>query len=130
MDSMNTRIGELIKELGIRKAEVAERLNVSQAFVSQMCSGASKPSDRTLADICREFNVNEEWLRSGEGPMFRPRTRNEELFEFFNSAVERDPSDIRVRLLSVMSRLSDDQWALLADMARKLADEQQKADPE
>lgn len=47
--------------------------------------------------------------------MFRPMSRNEELFEFLNTAVEED--GIKARLLTVMARLSEDQWELLADMA-------------
>ena len=52
---MKDRISLVIKERKITKTEFAKRLNVSQAFVSQMCSGAARPSDRTIADICREF---------------------------------------------------------------------------
>lgn len=37
-----------------------------------MCSGARTPSDRILADICREFNIHREWLEHGEGPMKAP----------------------------------------------------------
>ena len=129
MNDLNGRISLLIQELDMKKTTFAEKLNVSQAFISQLCSGVKQPSDRTIADICREFNVNETWLRTGEGEMFRPMSRNEELFEFLNTAVEED--GIKVRLLTVMARLSEDQWELLADMARKLAEEEmEKADPE
>lgn len=67
---MNERIHELIKALNMKQAEFAKRIGVSRPFVSELCSGNKKPSDRTVADICREFNVNEQWLRTGEGDMF------------------------------------------------------------
>ena len=67
---MNERIRELIKALNMKQAEFAKRIGVSRPFVSELCSGNKKPSDRTVADICREFNVNEQWLRTGEGDMF------------------------------------------------------------
>lgn len=81
------------------------------------------PSDRTIADICREFNVSETWLRTGEGEMFQPRSRNEELLEFAARAAEAGPGDIRAQLLTVMARLTDDQWQVLADVARQLVSE-------
>lgn len=70
---MKDRIELIIKNAKIKKVDFAKRLNVSQAFVSQMCSGAAKPSDRTISDICREFGIREEWLREGTGPMEVPR---------------------------------------------------------
>ena len=123
MNGFSERFGSAITVLGLKKTEIADRLNVSQAFVSQLCSGAKNPSDRTIADICREFNINEKWLRTGEGEMFQPRSRNEELLEFAAKAAEAGPGDIRAQLLTVMARLTDDQWQVLADVARQLVSE-------
>ena len=64
---MKDRIEFIIKSANIKKVDFAKRLNISQAFVSQMCSGVAMASDRTIQDICREFSVNPEWLRTGEG---------------------------------------------------------------
>ena len=123
MNGFSERFGSAITVLSLKKTEIADRLNVSQAFVSQLCSGAKNPSDRTIADICREFNINEKWLRTGEGEMFQPRSRNEELLEFAAKAAEAGPSDIRAQLLTVMARLTDDQWQVLAAVAHQLAAE-------
>lgn len=67
METINDRISQVIKDAGIKKAEFARRLNLSQPFVSELCSGKNNPSDRTIADICREFGISEVWLRTGEG---------------------------------------------------------------
>ena len=69
---MNERINQIIQALKIKKSDFAKKLNISQAFVSQMCSGVAKPSDRTISDICRVFNVNRRYLELGEEPMFMP----------------------------------------------------------
>lgn len=69
---MNNRMRTLIDALEIKKVDFARKLNISQSFVSDMCSGKSKPSNRTITDICREFKVSEEWLRTGKGEMFVP----------------------------------------------------------
>lgn len=131
MEEFNVRISALIEALGVKKTFFAERIKVSQAFVSQMCSGAKVPSDRTIADICREFHVNEDWLRTGEGEMFVQRSRDEELAAFFGDLLSNEKPDFRHRLVAVLSRLSAEEWELLESMADKLVEEMQKekADP-
>ena len=121
MEHLSERIAELIKARGIKKTKFARTLNVSQAFVSQLCSGERVPSDRTIADICREFDVSEEWLRTGTGPMFVEKTRDEELADFFGHVLARD--DFKQRLLAALSRLDESEWAMLEQVARKLLDE-------
>jgi len=69
-DAIGLRIGELIDTLKIKKVRFAERLRIDQSYVTQLTGGKRKPSDRLVADICREFSVNEQWLRHGEGNMF------------------------------------------------------------
>ena len=125
MSDLNHRISKVIDTIGLKKTAFAEKLNVSQAFVSQMCSGVKQPSDRTIADICRTFDVNEEWLRTGEGDMFIQKTRDEQLSAFFGDVLSGQP-DFRRRFISVLSRLNEDEWKLLEDMAEKLVDEMQK----
>lgn len=75
---MNERIQMIISVRGIKKVEFARRLNLSQPFVSELCSGKTRPSERTILDICREFDVNETWLRTGEGEMFIQLGKDEE----------------------------------------------------
>lgn len=69
---MHTRIKELRKILKLTQPEFAQKLNLSGNFIFLIEKGERKPSDRTIADICRIFNVNENWLRTGEGEKFIP----------------------------------------------------------
>ena len=123
METMADRISKVIRDKEKTKTAFSDRINVSQAFVSQMCSGLKVPSDRTIADICREFNVNENWLRTGRGDPYIQLSRDEELAQFFGDVMKGEDPDFRRRLLSVMSRLTTDEWALLEQMAWKLVDE-------
>lgn len=81
MNSINERISVLIDSLHIKKGEFAEKLEISQAFVSQICSGVRQPSDRTISDICRVFNVSRQWLEEGVGPMFKPEDEDDEIVD-------------------------------------------------
>ena len=123
LERLNDRIKKLIETIGIKKIDFAKKLNVSQAFVSQLCSGASQPSDRTISDICREFGVSEEWLRTGEGEMFVPMTRDEEIAAFMGDLLSGRP-DFRSKLISVLARLSPAEWELIEKMVNRLLDEE------
>ena len=129
METMADRISKVIRDKEKTKTAFSDRINVSQAFVSQMCSGLKVPSDRTIADICREFNVNENWLRTGRGDPYIQLSRDDELSQFFGEVMKEEDPDFRRRLLSVMSRLTTDEWALLEQMAWKLVDELQQEQP-
>ena len=120
MSSINDRISMCIEKSGLNKTAFAKRLGITQPFVSKLCSGASQPSDRTISDICREFNVNETWLRTGEGDMFKPVNRDQEIADFMADILKGD-SDFCAKLISIMARLSEDEWAMLEKRARELA---------
>ncbi len=69
----NQRIRKLRRELDITQLEFAERIGVSRANIGKYETGISEPSAAVLSLICREFDVREEWLRNGEGEMFKPK---------------------------------------------------------
>ena len=123
METISARISLVIKESGLTKTAFAKKINISQPHISKIALGESVPSDRTIADICREFNVNEDWLRTGRGDPYIQLSRDEELAQFFGNVMKGEDPDFRRRLLSVMSRLTTDEWALLEQMAWKLVDE-------
>lgn len=122
---MHERIQAILAAKNIKKVEFAKKLNISQPFASELCSGAKSPSDRTIVDICREFNVSETWLRTGEGEMFRELSRDEELAKFFGE-VSFGESDFKRRFISVLAQLDESGWKLLEDMALKLVAEAKK----
>ena len=67
---MNERVKELRKELGLSGEKFGEKLGVKRSAISDIETGRNNLTDQMLKAICREFNVNEEWLRSGAGAMF------------------------------------------------------------
>ena len=120
MKEMNERISAIIEASGIKKTVFANRLNVSQAFVSQLCSGVKQPSDRTIADICREFDVNETWPRTGEGEMFIQRTRNQQITDFLGDLIKEEDGTFKKRLIEAMSKLDKKDWEDLERLVNKL----------
>lgn len=64
---INTRIKQIRKEHGLTQTEFGNRIGISNPSVSTIESGKNSPSGQTIKAICREFGINEEWLRTGEG---------------------------------------------------------------
>lgn len=70
MNDIPSRLKLLRKQYKLTQAAFAAKINRSQTVFSQYENGSVAINDRTIADICQAFNVNEQWLRTGEGPMF------------------------------------------------------------
>lgn len=124
---MKDRINFIIEKLNISKSKFAERLNISQAFVSQICSGAREPSDRTITDICREFGVNEVWLRTGEKEPFKEFSKEEEIMRFAVQTLK-GSDEFRKALVSMLAKLDPEDWENLSRICAKLTDEYRKAE--
>lgn len=69
---MESRLRELRKYLEMSQGEFGKKINLSTSAIGEIERGTNKLSDRNIAAICHVFNVNEEWLRTGEGEMFNP----------------------------------------------------------
>lgn len=70
---MKNRIKNLRKELSLTQQEFADKIGISRGNIGAYEVGKNVPSDAVISLICREFNVREEWLRTGEGEMFKPK---------------------------------------------------------
>lgn len=126
METVAERITHVVDVLKMSKSDFARKINVTPAYISKLGKMPSSiPSDRTITDICREFNVNETWLRTGEGEMFVQRSRDEELSAFFGDLMAGQPNFKR-RLMTVLSRLDESEWELLEKMVDRLMEEEKK----
>ena len=70
---MNERIKKLRKDLNLTQQEFADKISVKRGAIANYEIGRNVPSDSVVSLICREFDVNEEWIRNGTGEMFKPR---------------------------------------------------------
>ena len=117
---MNERIALVRKSLGLTQEKFAEQVGLSRNFMWMIESGTRVPSDRTISDICREFNVNETWLRTGEGEMFNQITRSEKIAAFLGDVTENEGDDFKRRFVEMLAELESEDWKLLERMAEKL----------
>ncbi len=120
MDTINSRIEFLIKDLEITKTSFAEQLHVSVAFISGLCSGVKNPSDRTISDICRVFGVSEAWLRDGTEPMYVQRSENERMAMLFNDVLAEADESTRKRGIAAALEMPPEFWDNILEYAKKI----------
>lgn len=113
---MNSRIAAIRKDNNLSQQEFANRLGLSKNFISLLETGNREPSDRTVADICREFKVNEEWLIHGTGEKYADISREESIAALVDSFLSASPDSFKSRFVSMLSRLTEEQWDVLAKM--------------
>lgn len=124
MNTINDRISYLIDSEKLKKTQFAERVGLSQAYVSQICGGVRTPSDRTIADICREFNIRREWLETGEGPMRIPEP--DEDLDYINDLLAGDSDEVVRfvrRFLRTYLELTPDRQKVMQDFIATLTNQ-------
>ena len=104
---MTERLKKLRKELKLNQTNFAKNLGLTQTAYSMIESGNNRLSDRYIKTICSIFNVNENWLRTGEGSMF------------FSSPYEKE-------FLEIFEQLTPDTQEYLYIMAKELLKTQEK----
>lgn len=120
---MNERIKQIRTSEGMSQQKFADRLKIARGNIAAYEVGKNAPSDAVIALICKEFSINEEWLRTGQGEMKRQRTRNEQVIEFTNDALESIDESFKKKLLIALSKLTEQDWERLADMAERILKE-------
>lgn len=118
---MKERLVTLRKSLGFSQQEFADKLNIKRGTIANYECGRNEPIDAVINLICREFNVNEKWLRSGEGEMLISLDRETELAKLTVNLFTESSDSFKNRFISLLARMSDDEWALLESIVDKLA---------
>ena len=120
---MNARIKAIRKTVGLNQTEFGARIGVKQTTIAGYETGASTPMDAVISSICREFNVDERWLRTGEGEMFRARDRMDELMESAGRFFANETDEFRLRFAKMVFNWSDAEWEALYHYAQQLLSE-------
>lgn len=120
---MGDRLKALRKALNMTQQEFADRLNIKRNTLANYETGRNEPIDAVYSLICREFNVDEHWLRTGEGEMFRARDRMDELMESAGRFFSNETDEFRLRFAKMVFNWSDAEWEALFHYAQQLLSE-------
>lgn len=116
MSSIEDRIKEIRKDFNMTQIEFGKRLGVAGNTVTTYETGVRTPSDVVYISICREFNVNEEWLRTGTGEKYNDTTTTDYLY---GKAMKKN-NDFQMRLLNAILQLDDSELEAIESIVEKL----------
>ncbi len=125
---MNERLKKLRKTLDMTQQEFADRIGIKRNSLANYETGRNTPIDAIIVSICREFNVNEEWLREGKGEMFIKMTRDEEIATFIGKTLHSEEDSFKKRLISALSALNESDWETLEKLALSLVGKEKEQD--
>lgn len=110
---MGERVKELRKALGLSGEKFGEKIGLKRNSLSQIETGKNNLSEQNILAICREFNVNENWLRYGTGEMFKDMTLDEEIISFIGEIQWDTSNTFKKRFISAISKLNEEEWNVL-----------------
>lgn len=118
---MKERMKKLRKTLDLTQQEFADRIGIKRNSYANYETGRNTPIDAIIVSICREFNVNEEWLRTGSGDMFLPTNRNADIAKLTKELLSEESDSFKNRFISMLANLSVTEWEFLEQKAKELA---------
>lgn len=118
---MKNRIKKIRKELELTQQEFADKLGIARGNVGAYEVGKNAPSDAVISLICREFNVNEEWLREGTGEMFAEKPEDDFLSSAVASILNEDDA-LAIEGLKLYFSLTPEEKRTAASYVLRLAD--------
>lgn len=125
---MNNRIVRLRKNKGWTQDEFAEKIGISKNYVSLIENGKKIPGDRLISDICKVFNVNEKWIRTGDGEMYNEP--EDEVAEAVSDLLEdNNPlNSLIINILNAYRKMDDKSQKALNNLIQELFDNMKKRD--
>lgn len=124
---MYKRLIKLRKELNLTQADFGLKINLTRSSIANIETGQRGLTDRTISDICRVFNVNEEWLRTGDGPMFRPKKGlDNELAEHIADLIKTDDELTKAFILELL-KLSPEEMEVIKKILLNVNDYMKKS---
>ncbi len=123
---MKDRIKLVRKTLDLTQQEFADRLGIKRGAIANYEIGRNEPVDSVISLICREFNVNECWLRDGSGEMFFELDKENQLMQWAGTVLADEPESFRKRFLAMLMSLDENDWIWLEKKAKMLVQTEDK----
>lgn len=117
--SMNERVKEIRKALGLSMESFGGRIGVTRSAISRIENSVVNVTNQNVTAICREFGVNEEWLRTGAGNMFEEMSRAEKAAQIVGSAIG-SGDEFVLNTFIALGQLSTAEWDIIKKFVDKI----------
>ena len=114
------RIKAVRQAVGATQEKFCEKIGIGRSALSQIESGRTNASNQTRTNICKEYQVKEEWLLTGEGEMFIRQDKTALLSHFFGEVTADVDNSLRKRLITALAKLDEDNWVAIARIVEKM----------
>jgi transcriptional regulator with XRE-family HTH domain len=125
MGTFSDRLKEIRRENNLTQQEFADRIGIKRGTVANYELGRNEPLDAVISLICKEFGVSEDWLRYGDGEMFAPQDRDEEIAAMVAKVISGN-NDFQKALVRIISSCTEKELEVLERKFRELAQSLEK----
>ena len=119
--TMGTRIKSVRTENKLTQQAFADRTGISRGALANYEVDRNEPIDAVITLICREFSINESWLRYGTGEMKTETTQRQKLTRFFADVLATAPDD-RSAFIAALDDLPPEFWPLVVELAKNITE--------
>lgn len=120
-DKISERIRAVRKAYKITQEEFAAGINISRSNLGNIEIGRIGITDRVISDICNTYGVNENWLRTGAGDMFRPKDTEDALIDAFGKLVNESDESFVKQFVMALAELEPEDWKVIEKFALNVA---------
>ena len=123
---MKDRIKALRERLEKSQDEFGKDIGLTRNYISLIENGQRNLSDQSIKVLCSLYNVNEEWLRTGNGEMFVPETKDEQISKMLADVLKCEDSEFKKRLIVALSKMDNAGWDSLEKFIDSIANQKEK----
>ena len=112
---------QLRKELKLSQQDFAEKIHISRSQLSYYESGTVNIPERSQKEICEKFNVNIEWLKTGEGEMYKPTPKLSELIDLIDKFPTAKEDEFKIKTIKTLLELDNSEWEVIEKLTNKIS---------
>ena len=126
---MKERFKMIRNALKLSQDEFGEKLGLTRGAIANVELGRTEAKPLFISLVCSTFNVNETWLRTGEGEMFNEMDREEQIAYYLGDIFSEPGDTFKKRLVAALAAMDESEWAAVEAFARKLVEQPRDAPP-
>ena len=116
---MKNRFKEIRKNENLNQEQLASELNLSRGQIACYETGRRTITDRTIKDVCSKYNINEEWLRTGDGEMKKEEPEVDEL-SLLMGMFNPEEDEFKTKIITTLLKLEDNDWLTIKKIVNEM----------
>lgn len=125
MDAINERFKTVYKTAGLSQEAFAKAIKRGRGEISNIIYGKNAPKENVIDAVCEVFGVRKAWLMSGEGDMYEPKTREEEVAEIVGRTLNGSNS-FKLAVIRMICSRTDEELKVIESALRAIVEEIKK----